>query len=244
MHEIFGTKHIIILAVSIACIVFLSLLFKNLKKEKVFKIMMIVGIISEVVKVFYYIITNEDVRHGYLPETDLPFHLCSIQILFFIYLNVSKNEKGKQKVLSFMLPTCLLGGFAAILLATDSSRNGLFIITIEYFVYHALLVVFSIYLYINKEIKFTIKDYFTSLIFLLTLGFIAIYLNGMLQNGNTNFMYVVRPPEDNLPYLTIKYGWLVYIVHYFMLAIILITLAYIKPIIDYFKNRKVNNDIA
>ena len=55
--------------------------------------MFTIGIISEIIKVVYYIVRNESTHGGYLPKTDLPFHLCSIQIIFLAILHYSKNEK-------------------------------------------------------------------------------------------------------------------------------------------------------
>ena len=46
----------------------------------------------------------------------------------------------QRLILSFMLPSCLFGGIAAILIPTHSARNGMWIITLQYFVYHASLV--------------------------------------------------------------------------------------------------------
>ena len=69
------------------------------------------GIISETIKVFYYISTNDN--GNYLPPTDLPFHLCSIQIIFLFILHMSENQKIKRLLLAFMIPTGLFGGIAA-----------------------------------------------------------------------------------------------------------------------------------
>lgn len=63
--------------------------------------------------------------------------------------------------------------------------------------------------------------------------FFAIYINSIVYDGNSkiNFMYVVSPPVDGLPFLTEKYGWFVYIMHYACLVLFCVTMCYIKPII-------------
>ena len=135
-----------------------------------------------------------------------------------------------------MLPTCLVGGIAALLIPTSSSLN-VWTITVEYFGYHAMITCFAIYLFRSKEITFTAKDYVNTLIMLFATFFVAIYLNSWIADyvQNVNFMYVVGPPQSGLPYLNKDHGWLVYIVHYALLAVFVVTLIYIKPIITYFK---------
>lgn len=240
VHGYFGTKHIILLAISIILIILLFIFSKKISLKQAIKVMMSIGIVSEIIKVTYFIVTNEDTAFGYLPKTDLPFHLCSIQILLIFIAYFTKNENVKNNILGFMLPTCLFGGIAALLLPTVSSRNGFLIITVQYFGYHLSIVTFALYLFRTNEIKWEIKNYFNTLKLLALIGFGAIYLNSIIydENNKVNFMYVVRPPVDNLPYLNNEHGWLVYIIHYAILAVILITLCYIKPIIKAIKKEK------
>lgn len=238
MNELFGLKHIILIIVSIGLIVGLYFASRKLKFETICKIMLYVGIVSEVVKVFFYIVKNEANYGGVLPKVDLPFQLCSIQIIFILIINFSKNEKLKKILLSFMLPSCLFGGAAAILIATYSSLN-FWIITCQYFLYHIALVIFSLHLFTSKEFKLEFKNYLYCLGFLLGLMFFAIYINSMLYDGisEVNFMYVVSPPQKGLPYLNEDQGWLVYILRYALLIIVCVSLCYIKPIIQTIKSK-------
>ena len=239
MHGLFGTKHIILVIASFVLIGVLYALSRRLSLAKVCKALFYTGIVSETVKIFYYIITNEDKLGGYLPKTDLPFHLCSIQILFIAFIVYSKNESIKRFIMSFMIPSCLFGGIAAILIATDSSRNGSPIITAQYFLYHVAIAVFALYLLTSREFKITVKDYTNALKFVGIIMFFSVYINSVLYDGvsNINFMYVVSPPQSGLPFLTEKYGWLVYIVHYAFTVLFGITICYIKPIIAAIKAR-------
>lgn len=235
----FSLKHIIVLIVSIILICALVIFTHKWNFKKQCKALLCVGVVSEIVKIFFYIIKNESKFHGILPKTDLPFHLCSIQLLFVIFILFSKNEKLKRAVISFMLPSCLIGGFAALLIPASSAIN-YWVITVQYFVYHVAIIVFAINLIVSKERKFTITDYLYCLIFLLVLLFVSIYINSILYDGfqNVNFMYVVAPPQDGLPFLTIKHGWLTYILHYAFTVVACVTLCYIKPIVVAIKNRK------
>lgn len=233
MNSLFGTKHVILIIASLIIVAVGYIFSRKLNFKQMTKIMLYTGIVSEIIKIFYYIIRNEETHGGVLPKTDLPFHLCSIQIIFIVILNLSENEKLKDALISFMMPSCLVGGLAAILIATDSSRNGMFIITAQYFLYHAAIMIFALYLMTGKEYAPTLKRYFFCLKMLLVIMFFAIYINSIVYDGvsNINFMYVVNPPQDNLPYLNKNGGWLSYIIKYAVLVIGAVTLFYIKPIV-------------
>lgn len=262
----FSTLHIIVLCISIPLIVLGTIYSLKLSFEKVVKIMLGIGIVSELIKVFTYILKNEDNLGGYLPKTDLPFHLCSIQIIFIIVLNLSKNENAKRILRSFMLPTCLVGGFAAIMIPTSSSISNLNILTFQYFGYHIGIMIFALRMLIGKDIVFTVKDYGTCLLLLFITMFAAIYINSILYNGTTeknfiytvtdgentgevqiskvNFMYMVDPPQSGLPLLNKTHGWGVYVAHYLFICLFGVTMVYIKPIIDYFKKPGKDGDAA
>ncbi len=238
MNKLFGTYHIILICVAVALIVIGFLLSKKLKLRTLCKIMFGLAIVCEVVKVFTYIILNEEKMGGILPKSDLPFQLCSIQLIFFAILVFGKNEKVKDWLYSFMLPSCLFGGLAAILIATNSSLN-VWIITIQYFSYHIGLTIFALNLFARKEINFTIKNYFKCLIALGVIFMFAIYINSICYDGTSyvNFMYVVEPPQSGLPFLNNTNGWLIYMLHYATLVIVCVTGCYIKPIICAIKNK-------
>lgn len=235
----FGTLHIICLVCSVLIITLGCVFLRKLSIKKAILITLIIGIISEVVKVGTYIIINEDTMHGYLPKTDLPFHLCSIQIIFLIILVFTNNEKLKRLLLSFMIPSCLIGGLGALLVPTSSSLN-VIAITFQYYIYHSVIMWFSMHLLLSKEFALTLSDYWKSLLFLLAIALVAIYINSILNDyiHNINFMYVVNPPADNLPILNKNHGWIGYIISYGTIAILAISLFYIRPLIIYIKNKK------
>ncbi len=243
----FETKHIVLLLCSIALIVGILFLTKKWSLQKKARAFLYVGLASEVVKIFFYIIQNEGEYGGVLPKTDLPFHLCSIQIIFILVVNFSKSQKIKDVLLAFMLPSGLIGGAAAILIPTSSALT-YWVITCQYFLYHVALICFALSILLDKEKKLTVKDYRACLIFIFALMFFAIYINSItydvyyLADGTKkeiipNFMYVVKPPQEGLPFLTNEHGWFVYIIHYAMLIFFAITACYIKPIYKALKGK-------
>lgn len=139
-----------------------------------------------------------------------------------------------------MIPTGLFGGIAALLIPTSSSIHGLLILSFQYFFYHATLIAFAIHVYRKSEFEITIKDVMNSLKFVAFMGFLAIYINGILgRDTNVNFMYVVRPPMDDLPYLNLNQGYIMYMVKYSVLAVVLLCATYYKVFVKaYLKTRK------
>ena len=79
--SLFGTRHLVFILISFALIAGLFIFSKKLSVKQCSKILLYVGIVSETIKIFYYIQANEAKWGGVLPKSDLPFHLCSIQIL-------------------------------------------------------------------------------------------------------------------------------------------------------------------
>ena len=239
MHSIFGTKHLILVAICAAAIVLGYLVTRKWDLERLPKYMFTIGVISELIKVFYYIIANEAVYGGILPKTDLPFHLCSIQILFVAIARFINSQKIKELLLSFMIPSCLFGGIAAILIATTSSLNGMPILSLQYFGYHSAIVIFALVLLTSGVLQLTIRHYVNCLKFLVGLMLFAIYINSILYDGNPNinFMYVASPPQAGLPWLNEDQGWLVYMLRYSSLVVGCVTLCYIKPIYKAIRTR-------
>ncbi len=234
----FSLKHLIIMAICVGVVCGLLFLIRKWDLHKASKMLLVVGIISELVKVFTYIILNEDEYGGILPKTDLPFQLCSIQILFVMVVVFTKNEKIKRVLLSFMMPSALIGAALAIAIPTPSSLN-YWVITFQYFIYHSVLIVYAIKILLDKTLKLNVKDYVTCLVFLLVLMFFSIYINSMMYDGyaEVNFMYVVSPPVDDLPFLNENNGWFVYILHYAVVVMVSVTACYIKPIVLWLKNK-------
>lgn len=231
----FGMKHILILCICAAYMTAATLLLckKRVKVMNALRILAVIGLISETLKMVTYIVINEDKFGGYLPKTDLPFHLCSLQLFFMVTILVTRNEKIKRVVYSFMMPSCMIGGIAAILLPTSSSLT-VPMITVQYFLYHSSIVIFALYLALTKEIRFTVRDYVTSLLVLWALLFVSVYLNSWINDYQNpiNFMYVVNPPVEGLPFLNKDKGWLSYILRYAAVAVGSITLCYLKPIVS------------
>lgn len=226
----FTTNHFIWLAISaviIASYVLLNKFFKLSLKTNL-TILFVLCAISEIVKtsVNIELITNSSGKeYFYLDKGDLPFHLCSIQVFFAIAARFFiKKEDTLQKLLCFMFPTMLVGGAIALFIPTVGvkfSNPQVY----QFFIFHAGIVGFALYLVIFKVIKIDFKVMFRNFGLLALLVFIALNLNTVLLIEGQfypNFFYLARPPMNNLPLLNLDHGWYVYFLTLLALGVILL----------------------
>ena len=233
MNGLFGSKHLVILAICAAVTVLGVLLTRKWPLQKMCRTLLHIGVVSEVTKVIYFILANEAKYDGILPKSDLPFQLCSLQIFFALIFVLTEKKKVQDVLLSVMLPGSIFGGIAALIIATTSSLNGGWPITVQYFGYHVTLVVFGISVMLHRKAELTVWHYITCLKCMLAIFLLAVYLNSMLYDAssNFNFMYVASPPAKGLPYLNEDKGWLVYIIRYAILVVGCVSLCYVSPIV-------------
>lgn len=127
-----------------------------------------------------------------------------------------------------------LGSICAILIPT----NGTDFTTVpayQCFVYHGGLLWFSLYLILSGRAKLGLKAMGSNIGMLLLLAVAVLYVNGALSAYGTNFMYLVRPPMEDLPYLNLEQGWYVYFRRLLLLGLGLVSLFHI-PFILHQKN--------
>lgn len=165
-----------------------------------------------------------------LDPRSLPFHLCSMMIFAVLFITFGADGKTKQKVIDFVAVMGSLGSFCAILIPTNGTDFST-ILAYQCFVYHAGLLWFSLYLILTERANMNCKTMLCNMGILAGLAFLMIYINGSLSAYGTNFMYVVRPPMENLPILNLDHGWYVYFLILMGLGIGLISLFYLPFII-------------
>lgn len=202
-----------ICGVIIFLIVFLNKKFKFTLKQNIFALF----VVSMICEIFIILTNMEYVDNGtfdtsgnYLNPEYLPLHLCGMQILFSIALMFFiKKETTKHAMLCFMFPTTVIGATLALLIPTagvDFSNYRVY----EYFIFHAYIIGFGIYLISCNVIKFTFKDAFRNCLLMLGVMLLGIYINSILSFAHLNFMFLSRPPMENLPLLNTNNGWHVY----------------------------------
>ncbi len=210
----FTERHFIWLGICVLLIAVLTYL--SLRMKFSFRtaslVMAAVAFVSEASKIIseMKMVEGDDPSEGMVLDAEaLPLHLCSLLIFAFFYLPFAKNEKRKGFLLSLMVPVGLIGSVLALLMATNGTRfndPGAY----QCFVYHAVMTWFAIYLVATEQVELGKKAWLTNLVTLFGMAIGMIWINSALQEYNTNFWYVVRPPAEELPILNLENGWYAY----------------------------------
>lgn len=256
----FTTEHFIWLAISVIIIAALLIVTKKLKLniDVVMNIMLITSIVSELTKIACNMLPSPHMEGGrYLDPGDLPFHLCSIQIfLMFGYKFIAKTEKSKQTILAFQVPTMLLGATIALFVPTvgvEFSNVQVY----QYFIYHAFIIFFPIYVLREKLVTWELKRYAVNMALIGMIALVVLWINSALsvsactceeclagQHGNfdrANFMYLTYPPMENLPLLNLDNGWYCYFITLVIIVTILLLIFHLLTWYFYEKRPSIKN---
>ncbi len=238
----FTVTHFIWLGIAVTLILTYLFVVKKcrLSFNFVLTTLLVISIMSELIKIFNNMeLGYKDGR--FLDVGSLPFHLCTIQIFFTFALKfIIKDEKKKDTLLAFMVPTMLLGGVMALLIPTVGVAFSKLQVY-QYFIFHTSIVFFAIYVIANKLCKLDFKAYFRNLGFFGILIVVELWINSILSFENTNFLYVSRPPMDNLPILNLNNGWYVYFIHLLTIGLIILTIFHLPFAIISAKKKEANN---
>lgn len=176
-------------------------------------VMACIALCSEISKIItdMRFVNGVDASAGMVIDAgSLPLHLCSMLIFVFFYLPFCKNEQIRSRLSSFIVPVGIFGSILAILFATSGTD---FRTSDAYqcFLYHAGMLWFSLYLLLTKQAPMGVQAWLQNVAAMLCLSVIMIWVNGLLQAYDTNFLYVVRPPLEGLPVLNLNNGWYAYL---------------------------------
>lgn len=256
----FTVNHFIWLAISVALITAFTV-YLNKRKPSVKTVLSfccVGGVLSELVKVFSVLelVPSADGSRLYpfLEPEHFPFHLCSIQILFLFYARFAKDGRKKDALLAFMYPSCSVGAFLALLMPSifpdpvDVSNAFTHPLAYQYFLYHAMLIIFGLYVYTSGKVDIRPKHYFSTIGILGVLAFCSLYVNSMFGTAiyknsklvavenTTNFFFTYEPPIDIK--FTEPWHWYLYLAIIFTAAVVFIGLFYIPVFIRYGKKKK------
>ena len=113
-------------------------------------------------------------------------------------INIVKNEKFIKTMKSFMVPAMLIGAAMALLIPTegvDPSRARVW----QYMLIHGVLVFYGLYLMVIEKVDLSFKAYLSNLKILTLITVLAFMMNSILEQYKTNFLFLRKPPMDNLP---------------------------------------------
>ncbi len=245
----FTLYHFVWLGISVPVII-LALLFLLKYRpplKNVLSVACICCIFSELAKIFGVLQMVPDQSgqsmHLYLQMQNLPLHLCSLQIIAIYCARFMKEGKARDTLLGFMYPTCVAGAFFALLLPSifdaSSTAADAFLSThpYEYFLYHSMLIVLGLYIFLSKQANLQPRHCLTTFGMLGALALFSIYTNSIFshavyENGELvsveytpNFFFVFETPIGIE--LTEMWHWYLYLAILLGLASLLIVCFYI-----------------
>lgn len=222
--------HIVWLLICFAVIIGMVVISQKYKfsYDTILTILVVVCIASEFLKtvVSFEVNPYKEKWGYYLDPSDLPLHLCSIDIFFFFGLKwFIKNEKVKNTLLGFMMPTMLIGAFLALCIptqGTDFTNPQVY----QFFLYHAFLIYFAIMIIIREWVKVDWKLCFNNIIILLCFAVFSLWVNSALSVYGANFLYLSRPPMKGLPLLNLDHGYHVYLITLITIGVVVMLLVH------------------
>ncbi len=258
-----GRNHFVFLGICAVYIITAILLLKKFRVpfKSVLNIMIVIAVASELIKINEYLVPYgvvDGVAEGfYFKKTGLPFHLCSIQLLLLLLTKICKEGSFRDKLLAFVYPTAFLGALMALIMVTvDVEFNNP--LTWQFFMFHASLLVYGIYIPMSKEVKIDTKMFINTCICLIGLFFVSVYINGLVSVPELDvldkdgqiigitegiyvyFFYSTEPPIQNLPILNMANGWWAYIVSIMLIGLIAVSIVHIPFFIKDYKEHKFN----
>ena len=227
----FTTAHFIWLLIFAAIITAALVILKRLSPshDAVGKAVCVLLII---LKAFHLALSMKPTSDGgmVIDQTQLSFHLCSVMIYSVILINVTKNERFVRVAKSFMVPCMLIGAAMALLIPTEGVDVSVPRVW-QYMLIHATLVFYGFYLGIVERVDMSFKAYLRNLKLVVAVTMVAFLMNSVLEQYNTNFLFLRTPPMEGLPILNLNNGWYVYFLSLAAVACALLFLVHLPFII-------------
>ncbi len=205
----YSTGHLIWIAISAVLIIggYAAIKIRKPALEQVLKACLVVGIVSEVTKVFSVasilpVVTPEIIpAEGgysltytpigqytpYLKMEHLPLELCSLMIVFLIAALLLKNGIWRSRLLAMMYITGTIGGLMGIFLsyiATEYTSTSAFLLAPrawQYFLYHSMVVLLGLYLGFEYNGGVSLRFWKSVMIGILLLDLPTFYLNSVFS---------------------------------------------------------------
>ena len=204
----FSSGHLIFLIVSLVVIVAGTILSKRYISDinLLLKICLVIGIVSEVIKVFSVaslvpVVTPVITESAdgpvlgyrtigpftpYINAEHLPLELCSMQVLFITIALLLKDAKKRSSLFAVMYATEIIGGILALLfpyLTTEYDSVSSILISPrawQFFLYHSMLIILGLYIGSSKETDIRFEQWKTATAGIVLMDIPSFYLNSIL----------------------------------------------------------------
>lgn len=206
----FSQGHLIWIAICFAliAIAFIVCMIAKPRLKKVFKTCLILGVVSEIIKVFSTaeilpmvdpVIIEENGTQvigytatgqytPYLGKEHLPLELCSLYLFFMLIALFLKNEVWKKRLYALMFASGTIGGILGIVMSSIAGDFGTTLSfftslrSYQFFLYHAMVVFCSLYIGFGRESGLSLRDWKTAIAALVLLDIPTFYLNSLLSS--------------------------------------------------------------
>lgn len=172
-----------------------------------------------------------------IDQGQLSFHLCSIMIYSVILINLIKNETVIKTVKSFMVPAMLIGAAMSLLIPTEGVDPTVPRVW-QYMLIHGVLVFYGLYLMLVERVDLSFRAYLSNLKILAGIVMVASLMNSVLEQYDTNFLFLRKPPMDGLPLLNLNHGWYVYFLTLAAVACMLVFSVHLPFVIRDLRRRR------
>lgn len=232
--SMFSTAHIIFVSLVVPAAFFARFIAGKFGfTRNVLWVCMIIGIVCEIEKILFFMVEYPPGVFR-LPPNHLPFNMCPFQLILLFILLFAENPLKKEKLLAFMYPSMIAGGFIGIMIpAGIIDFHGLLDIgTYRYVLFHILIVFAGFYLYFSKPIHFGIKSYGIAVFGLVVMAIISVWVNAFFGwDPAVNHMFFASQPVAGLPVFNTEQGWSIYILQMALAALVMFTGLFMPGII-------------
>ena len=175
---------------------------KNNSKEKLNKKLLIILIVLVVFEVYKQLIFSYESNWEYQWYA-FPFQFCSVPIYTIFVALMTKNEKVRDGILTFLATYSLFAGAAVVLYPGDVFTE-IIGINIQTMIHHGLMVVLGFGL-LRYQISLKNRSFYRAIAVFMTLILIAIilnfYFNTFINDGVFNMFFINPKFENHLPIL-------------------------------------------
>ena len=131
----------------------------------------------------------------------------------------------------------LIGAAMALLIPTEGVDPAVPRVW-QYMLIHGALVFYGLYLMLIEKADLSLGAYLNNLQLLLAVTAVAFVMNSILEQYNTKFLFLRKPPMENLPILNLDNGWYVYFLTLALIACTLVLLVQLPFVIKEFKAKR------
>ena len=254
----FSTGHLMWICIC-ACVIavgYIACRIRKPREDSLLRLCLALGVLSEAIKLFSVIrilpmvevaVKGEALDYiyagqytPYLEMADLPFELCSLQIVFIAMMLFSKTPAWRSRLRALIYVTSVIGGLMGIVLAqvtVDYSAVREYFTSAriwQFFLYHSMVVILGLYMGFGPDSGVSLRSFKSTMGLLLMMDIPTFYLNSVFSQPvyragkPTGILYRVNFFSSYVNplglALTEKWQWLLYLLIRLALASALIAL--------------------